>query len=208
MGTAPHGIQFFQRNGFYLEAHTTYSISFKAKADVVRDIRVIMENPSENFRNLSLHTVELGTDWTTYELVIHNGFTTTADAKIGFFLGLIDADAPERSAATKVYFDDVEVKLIGYAVDEVAPMIWVADAEVEQDAVFNPLTGVKYGDFAKAPQLVITSETAGLVTFNEGVYTIDTSTVGNFIFTYTVTDIYGNVTVFDRALNIVEPVIE
>ncbi|MDI6453597.1 immunoglobulin-like domain-containing protein [Peloplasma aerotolerans] len=208
VGTAPHGIQFFQRNGFYLEAHTTYSISFKAKADVVRDIRVIMENPSENFRNLSLHTVELGTDWTTYELVIHNGFTTTADAKIGFFLGLIDADAPERSAATKVYFDDVEVKLIGYAVDEVAPMIWVADAEVEQDAVFNPLTGVKYGDFAKAPQLVITSETAGLVTFNEGVYTIDTSTVGNFIFTYTVTDIYGNVTVFDRALNIVEPVIE
>ena len=206
VGNVPHSIQFFQRNNFRFEAHSTYVISFKAKADVVRDIRVILENPSDNFRNLSLHTVELGTEWATYEFVLHNGFMSTGDAKIGFFLGLIDPLLPERSAATKVYFDDVEVTLVGYMKDDVAPMIWAPEATVVQNAVFNPLTGVKYGDFAKFPTLEISSTTEGLVTLTGSTYTIDTSTVGTYTLTYTVTDWLGNVATFDRTLVITEPV--
>jgi len=206
VGTVPHSIQFFQRNNFKFEAHSSYVISFKAKADVARDIRVIAENPSDNFRNLTTHTAELGTEWATYEYVIHNGFMSTADAKIGFFLGLIDSEDQARSAATKVYFDDVEIKLIGYMQDDVAPMIWAAEATVVQNAVFNPITGIKSGDFAKVPTLVISSETVGLVTENAGVYTIDTATVGTYTLTYTVTDWLGNVNTFDRMLTITEPV--
>jgi hypothetical protein len=208
VGTVPHSIQFFQRNSFKMEAHSTYIITFKAKADVARDIRVIVENPSDNFRNLTLHQVGLTTDWVTYELVLHNGFMSTADAKIGFFLGLIEADKPELSAIGKVYFDDVNIELIGYMKDEVAPMIWAPEASVEKDAVFNPLTGVKYGDFTKVPTLVISNETAGLVTLNEGVYTIDTSVVGTYTLVYTVTDWLGNEAIFNRTLTITEPVVE
>ncbi len=208
VGTVPHSIQFFQRNAFKSEAGATYVLTFKAKADTARDIRVIMENPSENYANYTLHQIELTTDWVTYELILHNGKLSTADAKIGFFLGLIEADKPERSAATKVYFDDVSIEMIGYAKDDQAPRIYTTEATVEKDAAFNPLTGIKYGDFAKVPTVVVTSTTSGLVTYDDinKVYVVDTSTVGTYTLTYTVTDYYGNETVHERTLNVIEPV--
>ncbi len=207
VGTVPHSIQFFQRNAFKSEAGSTYIISFRAKADVARDIRVIMENPSENFANYTLHQIELTTDWVTYELVLHNGKLSTADAKIGFFLGLIESDKPERSAATKVYFDDVSIELVGYVKDDQAPRIFTTEATVVKDAVFNPLTGIKYGDFAKAPTIVVSSATAGLVTYDEitKVYTVNTATAGTYTLIYTVTDYYGNETVHERTLIVTEP---
>ncbi|MBU1143176.1 MAG: DUF5011 domain-containing protein [Firmicutes bacterium] len=205
VGTVPHSIQFFQRNSFKFEAGSTYVLTFKAKADVARDIRVIFENPSDNFANYTLHTVELTSDWTTFNLVMHNARLSTADAKLGFFLGLIDAENPSRSAATKVYFDDVSVKLIGHAVDEVAPYFWAPVGTVVQNAVFNPLTGIKYGDFAKVPTLVISSDTVGLVTDTAGVYTIDTSVVGTFVLKYTLTDWLGNQKIYERTLNVTAP---
>ncbi|MDO9628546.1 MAG: DUF5011 domain-containing protein, partial [Acholeplasmataceae bacterium] len=205
VGTVPHSIQFFQRNSFKFEAGSSYLLTFKAKADVARDINVIFENPSDNFANYTLHTVELGTDWTTFNLVMHNARLSTADAKLGFFIGLIDALNPSRSAATKIYFDDVSVKLIGYANDEVAPYFWAPVGNVVQNAVFNPLTGLKYGDFAKVPTLTISSDTVGLVTESAGVYTINTSVVGTYILKYTLTDWLGNQKVYERTLNVTEP---
>ena len=205
VGTVPHSIQFFQRNAFTFEAGSTYILSFKAKADVARDIRVILENPSANFANYTLHQIELTTGWTTFELVIHNNQLSTADAKIGFFLGLIEADKPEKSSIGKVYFDDVQLTLVGYTKDTDAPRIWAAPGTVVQNAVFNPLTGIKFGDHAKNPTLVITSATEGLVTEAAGVYTINTATVGTYTLIYTVTDHYGNVTVYERVLTVTAP---
>ncbi len=205
VSTIPHSIQFFQRNAFKFEAGSTYILSFRAKADVARDIRVIFENASDNFANYTLHQVELTPEWTTFNLVIHNGRMSTADAKIGFFLGLIEADKPERSAATKVYFDDVTLTLVGYAKDDVAPYFFAPAATVVQNATFNPLTGLKFGDFAKVPTLVITSATEGLVTLNAGVYTINTSVVGTYTLIYTLTDWLGNEQVYERTLTITEP---
>ena len=205
VGTVPHSIQFFQRNSFKFEAGSSYLLTFKAKADVARDIRVIFENPSDNFANYTLHTVELTSEWTTFSLVMHNARLSTADAKLGFFLGLIDAENASRSAATKVYFDDVSVELIGHAVDEVAPYFWAPVGTVVQNAVFNPLTGLKYGDFAKVPTLSISSDTVGLVTENAGVYTIDTSVVGTFVLKYTLTDWLGNQKIYERTLNVTAP---
>ncbi len=206
VGTVPHSIQFFQRNGFISESGSTYLLTFKAKADAVRDIRVIMEETSE-FQNLTMQDVSLTTDWVTYEVVLQNKLKSHADVKVGFFLGLIDALNPTNSAATKVYFDDVSIDLIGYAKDDIAPRIYAPAGTVVQNAVFNPLTGVKYGDFSKGTTLVITSDTVGLVTYDAGtkLYTINTTAVGEYVLIYTVTDYYGNVTVLNRALSVTAP---
>ena len=102
-----------------------------------------------------------------------------------------------------MYFDDISVKLGSYIKDTHAPRMLVVDAEVEQNAVFNPLTGIIYGDAAKNPTVVVTGS---IVTYDaETGYTVDTSTLGTFVLTYTITDFYGNVATFERNVVIVEP---
>jgi hypothetical protein len=206
VGTVPHSIQFFQRNAFNFESNATYVLTFRAKADTARDIRAIVENAASNlFTNLTLKQIELTTEWQTFEVVLHNSLMATNDAKIGFFLGLIEADKPERSSVGKVYFDDVQVTLVGYIKDTDGPRMWAAPGTVVQNAVFSPLTGIKFGDFAKGPSIAISSATEGLVTLNAGVYTINTATVGTYTLIYTLTDHYGNVTVYERVLTVTAP---
>jgi hypothetical protein len=202
-GTVPHGIQFFQRNGFRSEAGSTYLITFRVRADETRDIHVIMEETTL-WRNLTRHVVEITNEWVTYQVVLKNTLKSHADVKIGFFLGLSDALAPERSALTTIYFDFVTVELIGYVKDDQAPRIFAPDATITVGAVFNPLSGIKYGDFAKTPSITVTSVTEGLVTYNSvtNAYTVDTSVVGVYELTYTLVDPYGNETVHIRTLTI------
>ena len=206
VATIPHSIQFFQKNSFKSEAGSTYLFTFKAKADVARDIKVSFEE-SSSWQVLSSYIVPLSTEWVTYEVVLHNRLQSHPDVKIGFFLGLIETDKPERSVATAVYFDDVSVELIGYVKDDLAPRIYTTPATVVQNIAFNPLTGIKVGDFAKVPTVVVTSATVGLVTYNAetNVYTVDTSVVGVYTLIYTVTDIYGNETIHERILTVTAP---
>jgi hypothetical protein len=210
VGTVPHGIQFFQRNTYRVELGQTYLLTFKAKADLARDIRVSFENTTGNFQVMQFNVVPITTEWATYEVVFTNMANSTPDFKVGLFLGLIETDKPERSAATTVYFDDVTFELVSLFKDNVDPMIYTETAEVVEDAVFNPLTGIKVGDFAKAPTVVVTSDTVGLVTYDAltGVYTVDTSTIGTYTLTYTVTDIYGNETIHTRTLNVIAAPVE
>lgn len=210
VGTVPHGIQFFQRNAYRVELGQTYKLTFKAKADLARDIRVSFENTTGNFQVMQFNVVPITTEWATYEVIFTNMANSTPDFKVGLFLGLIDSTQPERSVATTVYFDDVTFELVSLFKDDVNPMIYTEAANVEQNAVFNPLTGIKVGDFAKVPTVVVTSDTVGLVTYDTvaGTYTIDTSTVGTYTLTYTVTDIYGNETVHARTLNVTTPPVE
>ncbi len=206
VGTVWHAIQFHQRNiPLMSEVGSVYEVKFWAKADVARDIRINLEDVNEN-RTIDFKIVSLTTDWTEYTLTIRNHFRSSSNIKFGFFMGLIDPLQPERSALTSVYLDDVEVKLIGYFKDEVNPRIYAPDAQVAKDALFNPLTGIKYGDAAKSPTVVITSETVGLVTYDAGTktYTIDTSVAGQYVLTYTVTDIHGNETVLNRKLTVTD----
>ena len=205
LGTVPHGIQFFQRNGFIAEAGGVYVLSFKAKAEAARDIRVSFEE-TKNWQVLDFEIVGLTTDWATYNVVLSNRSNGYLDVKFGLFLGLIDSAHPENSAITAVYFDDVSIQLVGYFKDDVAPMIYAADATVEQNVEFTPMTGVMYGDAQQGCSVVITSDTVGLVTDTDGVYTIDTSVVGNYVLTYTVTDTFGNETIYTRNLEVTAPV--
>lgn len=206
VGTVAHGIQFFQRNNFTAEAGGLYRFTFRAKADVARDIRVIMEtisNPGNIFSTMHSSTVSIGTDWAEYTVYIQNTTGGLTDAKVGFFTGLIDSN-PAVSAATTLYFDDVNLELVAVYADAYGPSFFAPAGVVAKDAVFNPLTGIKFGDMQKFPTLVITSDTEGLVINNAGTYTINTAVPGQYVLTYTITDSHGNESVFLRDLFITE----
>ena len=203
VGTVPHGVQFHQMNqpGFVSEFGSVYKFTFWAKADVARDIAVQLQE-NTGWVVLTNKTVSITTEWTQYEVILINGVKAYDKVKIGFFFGLIDAANPSKSVATSIYIDDVTIELLGYVTDTVAPRIYAPDAAVAVDAVFNPMTDVKVGDSSKMPTVVISSTTAGLVTYDAitATYTIDTSVAGTYTLTYTVTDAFGNETVYDRPL--------
>ena len=205
VGTLPHSIQFHQMNqpGFISEFGAMYKFTFWAKADVARDIAVQLQENS-GWLVLTNKTVSITTDWVEYEVILVNQVMSYEKVKIGFFFGLIDAANPSNSVATSIYIDDVNIELIGYVKDDVAPRIYAPDAAINANDAFDPLSGVLVGDFTKLPNVEISSATAGLVTFDAGtgVYTIDTSVAGTYTLTYTVTDMYGNETVYDRTLTI------
>ncbi|PKK94832.1 MAG: hypothetical protein CVV60_04460, partial [Tenericutes bacterium HGW-Tenericutes-5] len=208
VGTVPHGVQFHQMNqpGFISEFGAMYKFTFWAKADDARDIAVQLQE-NQGWLVLSNTTVSITTEWVQYEVIMVNNVKTYDKVKIGFFFGLIDAANPSRSIATSIYIDDVTIELIGYVKDDVAPRILAADADIVEGDAFNPMTGVLVGDSSKLPTVVISSETVGLVTFNSetGLYTINTTVVGTYTLTYTVTDMYGNETVYNRTL-VINPV--
>ncbi|MBI9009944.1 MAG: DUF5011 domain-containing protein [Tenericutes bacterium] len=203
VGTVPHGVQFHQMNqdGFVSEAGSMYLLTFWAKADVARDIAVQLQE-NAGWKVLSKSTVSITDTWTEYQVVVTNPFGSYDKVKLGFFFGLIDSENAAASVATSIYLDDVSLQLIGYNLDEEAPRIYAMDANVAKDELFDPMSGVKVGDNAKLPEVTISSLTAGLVTMDAltGLYTVDTTTAGTYVLTYTVTDIYGNETVYDRNL--------
>jgi hypothetical protein len=205
VGTIPHSVQFHQMNqpGFLSEFGAMYKFTFWAKADVARDIAVQLQENS-GWAVLTNKTVAITTDWVQYEVILVNNLKTYDKVKIGFFFGLIDATNPTRSAATSIYIDDVTIEMIGYVNDEVAPRIYAPDATISVNDVFDPMAGIKVGDSSKSPVVVITSTTVGLVTYNSetGVYSVDTTVAGTYTLTYTVTDMFGNETVYDRTLTI------
>jgi len=84
-----------------------------------------------------------------------------------------------------------------------------ATALTTSATAYNAITGVKVGDAAKKPVVVVSSVVEGLVTFDPvtGVYSVDIDTAGVYTITYTVTDMYGNETVVDRVLTVTDPVV-
>mgnify|MGYP000997871092 FL=1 len=203
VGTVPHGIQFFQRNSFVAEAGGIYKLTFRAKADVARDIRISFEEALA-FTVIDFKIMGITTEWVEYEVYLFNYLGGLRDAKVGFFTGLIDSANPAGSPITTFYFDDVSLDLVGYYVDNYGPSFYAPVGVVAKDAAFNPLTGIKFGDMQKLPMLVITSDTEGLVTNNAGTYTINTAVAGQYVLIYTITDSLGNESVFQRDLFITE----
>ncbi|MDZ4196545.1 MAG: carbohydrate binding domain-containing protein, partial [Candidatus Izemoplasmatales bacterium] len=205
VGTIWHAIQFHQRNiPFVSEFGSLYKFSFWAKSDTPRDIRINLEETTNN-ATLDFMIISLTTEWTLYEVYLQNTLRSHSNLKIGFFMGLIDPDQPQRSALTSVYFDDIEFDLVGHVEDKLGPVIYfLQDAAVQANQVFNPLAGLIYSDNSKLPALVISSETEGLVSYNETtkLYTINTATPGVYTLVYTLTDHYGNSTIHNRMLTI------
>ncbi len=191
-GLVPHGVQFYQSNRVTV-TDTYYIITFSAKADVPRPIKVILENGSTYARLMDCD-VYLTTEWQTFTIEFHYAIDGITNAKFGFFLGAV----LETSIPTMIYIDNVDIVTADYISDTVAPsIIGVNNVVFKQNEVFDPLFGVKVWDFndklLTVENIVVTGS-------------VDTATVGDYTLTYVLTDASGNETSVERVVHVVAAV--
>ena len=189
-GTVPHGVQFYQQNRV-IETGATYKLTFKAKVDIPRSMRISLESGTD-VRFFQI--VDITSEWATYEVFMTPTGGGFANGKFAFFPGYID----ETSVATAFYFDDINIELVGYRIDIEAPFILGAnDVEVVNGSSFDPLAGVTVFDVLdktiNKDKIVVTG-------------TVDTATNGTYTLTYTLTDRQGNETVVTRVVTVYSPV--
>lgn len=193
LGTVPHGMQFFQYDRA-LNQGDFYRITFDAKADIARDIKVVVEDPSNGYyRHLDVD-VDITTDWDTYTIEFLMKGEDITTGKFGFFVGNVS----EKSALTTIYLDNIAIKAIYPPIDNEAPMI-TGFSEVysmEQGQAFDPLAGLGVTDNQDidltADDIVVTG-------------TVDTNNAGVYSLAYTVTDSAGNVSeVYEREVRVYE----
>ncbi|MDD3478052.1 MAG: carbohydrate binding domain-containing protein, partial [Candidatus Izemoplasmatales bacterium] len=188
-GLVPHGVQFYQTNRVTV-TDTYYVITFKAKADMPRPIKVILENGS-TYARLMDYDVMLTTEWQTYTIEFHYAIDGITNAKFGFFLGAVLG----TSVPTTIYLDDVNIVTAESITDTQSPtLVGVQDETVLQGSTFDPMLGVKVWDF----QDKVLSTTDVTVTG-----TVDTATVGDYLLTYSLTDASGNTASYTRTISVV-----
>ena len=187
-GTVPHGVQFYQQNRV-IETGATYKLTFKAKVDIPRSLRLSIE-AGVDVRFFQI--VDITAEWATYEVFITPTGGGFANGKFGIFMGYID----ETSVATTFYLDDIQLEIVGYRIDTEAPFIQGAtDTQIVKDIAFDPLAGVSVFDV-----LDKTLTPASIVITG----TVDVATVGTYTLTYTLTDRQGNETIVTRVVTVVE----
>jgi len=189
IGLVPHGVQFYQTNRITVQ-DTVYIITFSAKADMPRPIKLIMENGSTYARLLDVD-VYLTTEWQTFTVEFNYTIPGITNAKFGFFLGAV----LESSVPTTIYLDNVSIVTADSVTDIVAPsIIGASDLILVQNATFDPLLGVTIWDFndkvLTKSDLVVTG-------------TVDSATLGEYQLTYSLTDASGNVTTLLRNVTVV-----
>ncbi|MBU0997732.1 MAG: carbohydrate binding domain-containing protein [Firmicutes bacterium] len=188
-GLVPHGVQFYQTNRVTVK-DTIYIISFKAKADTPRPIKLIMENGSTYARLLD-YDVFITDEWVTYTIEYNYTLDGITNAKFGFFLGAVLG----TSVPTTIYIDDLQIVTAAAVNDTLAPMlIGVDDTVIVQNNTFDPMFGVKVWDFNDK----VLSTTDVVVTG-----TVDTATPGDYVLTYSLTDASGNVLEVTRTITVV-----
>ena len=105
VGDAFWHIQVFQ-DGRTIDMDTSYKVSFKAKADVVKRVELGIENPADGYASLKEEVVawDLTTEWVTYEYIFSPSISIDT-AKYVILMGNITG----TDANTKVYIDDFMV---------------------------------------------------------------------------------------------------
>ena len=188
IGTVPHGYQFNHYFGI-TEMGGYYRITFVAKADQARSIKVVLENAAIFTREFDVN-LDLTTEWATYTIeFVHMG-TGLTNGKLGFFLGNVDA----QSVPTTFYFDSVTIELIGYHLDQTKPLILNAHPiNIEVGTPFDPLQGVQVFDLYDRTLTTADLEVTGL---------INTQAIGTYELTYTLSDRQGNVTTWVRVITV------
>jgi hypothetical protein len=184
----PHGYQFNHFNGI-TEMGGYYRITFVAKADIARSIKVVLENSAIFTREFDVN-IDLTTEWATYTIEFVHVGTGLRNGKLGFFLGNVDA----TSVPTTFYFDSVNIELIGYHIDTTAPFIRNANnVNIEVGSTFNPLAGVFVFDLYDRTLTTADIEVTG---------TVDTNTPGYYMLTYTLADRNGNIRTITREVGV------
>ncbi|MDF2698928.1 MAG: hypothetical protein K0Q49_484 [Haloplasmataceae bacterium] len=187
----------FEQVNLMIEEGKTYRISFKAKADEARSIEGMVEDPANGYRKYGRQILNVTTEWATYSVDINVDTATITTAKFGVMMGKVDAN----SKPTTLYFDDFAITDISEAADETNPVITGAiDTVVEQNLIYDLKDAITVSDnkdkTLTANDLVIKNAAGEVVT------TFDTSVIGDFTFTYTLTDESGNTVTVTRVITV------
>jgi len=178
-----------------LENGMTYEVSFDAKADAARSIKVqvgqlLDDNPwFVDYLNGLIVIYDLSTDWETFTFK----FTMNEDVDDGAILegqllfnhGTIEGEVGLDNLNTVVYYDNITIVESTPDPDTTAPTINGAkDLTLETGSVFDPLAGVSATDIVD-----------GNIPLDATNYVsdVDTSVPGEYTVVYTVSDEAGNI---------------
>lgn len=182
----------FNQGGLTITQGKMYRVEFEARADMARGIVVKIENAS--YQGYIDETVSLTTSMTKYTFEFYVTRPTIANGKLVIGAGTMASRGLDAGALTKVYLDNFVVTEVNPGVDDVAPIILGATPKIiEINQAFDPLDGITVSDnrdFALTPaNIVITG-------------TLDITTPGDYVLTYTLTDAANNSAVVERTITV------
>jgi hypothetical protein len=193
---SPH-LYYLNRN---LEVGTAYEVSWKARAEIARPMALRLEAGVGTLR--FEETVNLTTTMTTYTATFVPNITgPMSNAKLAFTFG------NSSTIATKVYLDDVQVRVIAEPMAVgVTRFFNLFDLTVAVNGTVNLSQGYTvYNPFDAsviAANVVITGTKVAKI---GNAFVFDTEEAGVFTVTYSITDRYGVVTTMNRTVTVTAP---
>ena len=188
----------------------TYEVTFMAKADAARPIKVQVGQllPAApwfvDYMPGQTQIFDLTTDWQTFSFKFTmNQQDSDAGAMLegqllfnhgGTIVG--ETTTPAENYNTTVYYDDVAINESTPDPDTTAPIITGADdVTIETGDSFDPLDGVSVFDVVDGAITIDASNVSG---------TVDANTPGEYTLTYTVSDEAGNEATATRVVTVVD----
>ncbi len=182
----------FNQGGLTITQGKMYRIEFEGRADQARGIVVKIENAA--YQGYIDETVSLTTAMTKYTFEFFVTSPTITNGKLVIGAGTMAGRGLDAGALTKVYLDNFVVTEVDPGVDDVLPIINGATSKIiEVNQAFDPLEGITVSDnrdFNLTPaDIVITG-------------TLDITTPGDYVLTYSLTDASDNTVTVDRTITV------
>ena len=191
-----------ESNTMTIENGVTYEITFKAKADAQRPIKVQVGELLSvgpwfvDFKTGQTDIFNLTTEWQTFSFKFTMNLDTNENGQITFENGAtIVGDAGFDNYLTTIYYDDITIVESTPDADTTAPLLTGADdVTIEVGTVFDPLDGVTAFDVVDGDITLDASHYVG---------TVDITIAADYTITYTVEDAAGNETIVIRVITVV-----
>ena len=182
----------FNQGGLIITQGKMYRFEFEAKSDIPRGIVAKIENA--NYEGYLDETIELTTTMTKYTFEFMVTKPTITNGKLVMAMGTMVSRGLEAGALTKVYLDNFKITEIEPSPDTEEPVIKGATAKmIEVNQAFDPLEGITVSDNQdfnlSVEDIVVTG-------------TLDITTPGDYVLTYTLTDASNNTATVERTITV------
>ena len=184
----------------------TYEITFDAKADAARSIKIDIGQLLSaapwfvDYKTGQTEIFDLSTDWQTFSFK----FTMNQDAEDGallegqllFEMGGVVGGVGTDNLLTTIYYDNIAIEESTPDADTTAPEFsGIDDITIETGTTFDALEGVTAFDIIDGDIALTEANVTG---------TVNTTTPGEYTLTYTVSDNAGNEATATRVITVVD----